>query len=428
MADDLSGALEAGSVFHSAGRRVGVPLHAGDRLEDFESKGVDLIVVDTESRHGDPDETRRRVAASLDALGRSGSRLVYKKIDSTLRGWLGGEIAEILGRRSETRVLLNPANPAAGRSVVAGRLLVRGVPVHETDFARDPLWPVRDADVAAVLARDCSARIERLPLEVVRSGAAACRAAMVRAFEAGARVLVADGESAADLETLARAARDFENLLPVGSGGLARAVARVASETGGPQPDAGADTPPPAAGLALFVVGSAHPINREQALALGAARGVGVETLRVYADLGPEADDPALAERCAERLLRAANPAGGAVLLLDQSGVGTAVAPERLLRLLAGIAGALDARRTVNRLFLTGGETARSVAGRLGAGFLRIEAEIESGLVGALAPAEAGTPARLLATKPGGFGDAQTMIRAWDWLSRRPNTTDRKTQ
>jgi 4-hydroxythreonine-4-phosphate dehydrogenase len=63
---------------------------------------------------------------------------------------------------------------------------------------------------------------------------------------------------------------------------------------------------------------------------------------------------------------------------------------------------------------VTGGETAFALATALGISALELVAEIEAGLV--LARSGEGANRRWWAVKPGGFGDAETWVRAWDAL------------
>ncbi|BDC51774.1 Hrp-dependent type III effector protein [Bryobacterales bacterium F-183] len=49
-------------------------------------------------------------------------------------------------------LLYVPAYPALGRTVRNGHLVLNGTPIHETEFARDALNPIRTSDVGYVMA------------------------------------------------------------------------------------------------------------------------------------------------------------------------------------------------------------------------------------------------------------------------------------
>lgn len=139
LADDLTGALEAGARF----RDSAVLLKSqADRAES-------VLVLDTESRHLAPDVAAFRLLGAMENLV---SDIVYKKTDSTLRGNIGAEFKALLGAYPESVICYVPAYPELGRTVRSGVLLVDGVPVHLTSFARDPLNPVTESHVWKVLA------------------------------------------------------------------------------------------------------------------------------------------------------------------------------------------------------------------------------------------------------------------------------------
>jgi uncharacterized protein YgbK (DUF1537 family) len=148
IADDLTGALEAGAKFAERGMDAAVTT----RLE-FEVDAA-VTVVDTESRHIDADAAAARVAA----CARPAS-LIYKKTDSTLRGNIGPELGALRRAYPEARMTYVPAYPALRRTVRRGRLYVDGVPVHETEFGRDLLNPVGESRVREAVGADFDCEI-----------------------------------------------------------------------------------------------------------------------------------------------------------------------------------------------------------------------------------------------------------------------------
>lgn len=364
LADDLSGALDAGAAFHLRGRRVRLVSDPGNWTH---ADDTEVIGVNTETRNAPPAAAAARVGVALARAAETGARLVYKKIDSTLRGPVAAELDALRRALPGHRILFCPANPAAGRTVEDGELRVRGVPVHRTEFARDPVHPVRESRLRLLTGGDPA-------------------------------IATPDATRAADLAAaVAALAGAPEPWLAVGSGALA---GPVAERLAGPwaRPDPAIPAPPP--GSVLLVGGSAHPLNRGQAAALTRARGVPL------AELAPAAPGPAIATVAAA--LRAGP--GAALRVAEERGNPAAV--------LAAVASAVEAvlqQGGARRIFLTGGETARAVLGRLGAGDLEVAGEIEPGLVLARAVTARFGPL-LLAVKPGGFGDEATWIRAWDRL------------
>lgn len=128
LADDATGALECGSILASMSIDVSL----------FRGSGV--VVLNTATRHAAPAAAANCVAEWVTFDGP-----LFKKTDSTLRGNIGPELTALSPRGP---VIYIPAYPAVGRTVVNGRLLVNGVPVEETAFARDPHNPVRSSRIA----------------------------------------------------------------------------------------------------------------------------------------------------------------------------------------------------------------------------------------------------------------------------------------
>jgi uncharacterized protein YgbK (DUF1537 family) len=145
IADDLTGASELGGI----GVRHG--LSAEVILQGEYGSEADLLCVDTDSRSCSGNEAARRAAAAARKLRKAGAVWIYKKVDSVLRGNVLAEVGAIrraLGFRS---ALLVPANPRFGRVIRDGRYFIKGKPIHQTDFARDPEYPRRSSNVLKLL-------------------------------------------------------------------------------------------------------------------------------------------------------------------------------------------------------------------------------------------------------------------------------------
>jgi uncharacterized protein YgbK (DUF1537 family) len=370
LADDLSGALDAAAAFHHAGRRVTIALST----DAWPEAGPDDVVgFTTETRNAQPEAAARAVRRAIARGSERGGRLLYKKIDSTLRGPVAAEVAALMAALPEVRVLFAPANPRVERSVRDGRLLVRGVPVAETEFGRDPVCPVRESSIRALLGVTANERVD-----------------------------IPDTATEADLQAaVARMDAAGSPWVPVGSGALARPVAAREAVVTRP---GNAGNSIPATGPILMIGGSAHPGNRAQAARLTTDRGVSV--IELTGGAGAEGlDGSAVASA-----LIALSDRGAVALLSPRERLPAA---EALATIVATARGVIEYGR-VGRIFVTGGETAFALAGALGVTTFQFEAEIEAGL--ALACSGPGGQERWWAVKPGGFGDEQTWVRAYDAL------------
>ncbi len=366
LADDLSGALDAAAAFHRTGRRVRIAVGADGWPQ---LKPDEILGITTETRNTAPAEAASVLGRSLARAAKNGGRLLYKKIDSTLRGPVAAEMEALMEAMPGTRVLFAPANPRVGRTVRDGVLLVRGTPVAETDFGRDPAWPLRESAIRRILG----------PV-------------------ATPSVVIPDVATEADLaEAVRQMDASGQPWVPIGSGALAGPVAA----RGDPGPRAQMAMPAIAASPVLMIGGSAHPLNRSQAEKLTQTHRVNVHVIAPA--------NPAGATHDAIATLQGS---GGAILQLPPA----RIPPATALRAIVDAAAAVIADARVRRVFATGGETAFALCERLGIRTLAFLDEIEPGVC--LSHGEGPAGPLLLAVKPGGFGDADTWVKVWERLKR----------
>ena len=375
IADDLTGACDAGALFTGRGP-VGVFIDAG-------AAGAirEVVAVDTETRALAPAAARERVRAAAARLGeRLASGLVFKKIDSTMRGPVGEEIEAVLQATGRSTALVCPAFPDHGRTVDGGLLRIDGALAHESAVGRDPAYPGATSDVAQILGRGVARPVCHVAADRVRRGPEALGAALAEA--AGAIVSV-DAQSDADLDVLADAAASASDLVVAGSAGLARAVAQRLGH-------AGPAAPLPDGSAWLVVAGSLHPASRRQIAALEAAGAGGV-----VVDVAAAPDLEGIAARLA---------AGRPAFLVSADAATPGLGARR------AVAAALaDAARRVlemarpDLVLVTGGDTAYALMSALGAECLELSGAPASGLaLGELIVD--GAPRLPVLTKAGGFG------------------------
>ncbi|MCC7494677.1 MAG: hypothetical protein IT204_20125 [Fimbriimonadaceae bacterium] len=346
LADDLTGALEAAAACTALGR-VAVPLGNWP--------AADLLVVDTATRELPAAAAAAGVQASLRQLRAAGRQLVYKKIDSTLRGPVAAELASLTRADPALRLVVCPANPPAGRAYRGGCCKLPDGSCH---------------NLATVLPG-----VPHLSLRLVRSPRLP---ALLAAMPPGP--ITVDAVTTRDLDLLAAAVLTTPDVLPVGSGGLIAALAR---QRWGVAPEL-AQTRPFGGSAMLFACGSAHPANVTQA-------GTLVHRARAEASLEPSWALP--------QVVRLELPAAGQPLNAD-----------RLAELAAAVQRQHE-REPITHLFVTGGATAAAVLRALAVDWLRVLGSLAPGVVAALAQ-PAGP---LVVTKPGGFGDSDTWLRVWRW-------------
>ena len=190
FADDLTGANATGAALRAAGASVATGL----RL--MESASADFFILNTNTRERTDAAAYRVIREQIEAARSLGGFLIFgRRVDSTLRGPISGEIEAFLSALPDAIIAFVPAFPGSGRTMVDGRLLVYGVPVDETE-----LQGVR-ADLPERLRRETSVPVCHIPLNAVRGGVEEVVRALRKQHEA--RIYVFDGTEDRDVRIAA---------------------------------------------------------------------------------------------------------------------------------------------------------------------------------------------------------------------------------
>lgn len=208
IADDLTGALDSAAPFAARGMRTRVAL-SPDAIDAIDPAGLDVLAVTTNSRENDEAAARKAVESAALRLRALAPRVVFKKIDSRIKGHVAAEAQQCALHLQRPNWLVAPAIPTFGRIVQHRH--VEGFGVEE---------PI---DIAARLGGDA-----RIP-DIARQE---------------------------DFAPLVDAVLNDKSLLAIGARGFAEALAE---RLGG-----AAMTAPLPATPTLFAIGSVDPITRAQ--------------------------------------------------------------------------------------------------------------------------------------------------------------------
>lgn len=150
IADDLTGAAEVAGAAHVLG------LTAEVHIDKLLPSDCDVLVVDANSR-----SCAEAVAADIvreitcQAL-QAEPELLFKKVDSVLRGPVAAELTAMRLALGASRTFLVNANPRKGRTVIGGCLAIDGQPLESTTFAADPEHPRSTSRIVDLLSVDAS--------------------------------------------------------------------------------------------------------------------------------------------------------------------------------------------------------------------------------------------------------------------------------
>ena len=412
VADDLTGAMDSGAQLLGA---VPVVVEVSPDIGAAHAvPAATTLVINTQSRGAAAASAAARVRAACARLRAASRTAWFKKLDSTLRGNVGAELAALHAALAPCTILCTPALPAQARTVVTGELLVQGQPVMRT--------PYRDEIVAAAGSAVLDSQVSNIvrrqwpTCRVLRLAAPAVPARLVGAVRAGVDLVVADAASDAHLRQLVAAGRHLlrcgRRLLWAGSAALLRALAPPATAAVGSWEWS-------AAAPLLLVAGSRRSLLQAQLRAALAQppRPLGVCLQAPAAGAGAprwKLAGGAPGGR-AEAVARAAGAlAAGGDLFVWSAPPATAAEPgsETVSLALAEFAGEV-LERSAGRpgsLLLVGGDTACACLRRLGIGAVALAGEAEPYVPWGRAVGGPWAGSAVI-SKAGGFGDAGTLQR-----------------
>ena len=411
IADDFTGALDTGVQFAARGIRTRVTV-APD--VDFAACEMDVLLVNTETRHLPAAKAYDIVAELTARAQRAGVRYIYKKTDSALRGNIGAELAAVLNASGCKRLPFLPAFPQLGRLTRGGVHYVDGIPVTESPFGADPFEPVRHSVVTELIAEQCTVPAKSFP--ALEENAALPRDEGILVFDAadlndlyrtGRRLLDQDGLH------IAAGCAGFGTVLPE--------LLHLGTET--------VRTLPQLDPRLLVVCGSVNPITLVQ---LDRAESAGFTRLRLtprqklepgYWQCG---EGKAWLARIEQMLadnphfIIETNDLGGNQLTADYA-AGLGIDRETLRVRIAGslgcLVGELFTSPALGTLLLTGGDTLLQCMNCVGVKELEPICELEKGVV--LASFTYRGCTRHVITKSGGFGQENLFTDLAARIARR---------
>ena len=218
VADDFTGSNDTGVQMCRRGLDTSV-MFAGRPLPADASS----VVIDTESRGLTGDEARAVTARAVEDVDLSVYKYVIKKVDSTLRGNVAEEVQAVDEAYGSELVIFAPALPDLERTTVNGVHMLKGVPITQTELAKDPKKPVTEDNLANILRRVYAEEVRHVSLEEIRGD---------KIDLTGCRLFTFDAELNSDLQRIISAARALgKRTLWVGTAAMADNIMELESRT-----------------------------------------------------------------------------------------------------------------------------------------------------------------------------------------------------
>ncbi len=416
IADDLTGANDSSVQFASIGLKTAVAVPGFDVLsvKDFE-----VLVIDSESRDIDKDKAFYNVKkATEDLLKLNKDVILYKKVDSTLRGNIGSELEAVYKASSPSFILFAPAFIEGGRTTISGSQFLLGRKLELTELANIPKSPVTCSFIPKIIAKQTNLKTALLTLDVLNEGYESVLRHMQRFYNDGAKIIISDAKEVAHLDLIAKASECFKNVVYSGSAGFAKSLSKLLNKTEVHKETIDAKK-------ILVLAGSISDVTRTQSHKLLSLNGVALFKADPVLSIQNPKEAAFKASSCVKELNKSNNTVlvCGAYLASDvdksaqagaEIGLSYFECGERMACFMAELmrlcANDFDA------FILTGGDTAIHACNACNANLLNVLNEIEAGIP-LLKIASGEQSGKYLITKAGAFGNPDSFVKAVNVLS-----------
>lgn len=259
IADDITGANDSGIHLARCGWKTKVLFDLDESLLSDQ----EAIIFDTDSRSLPAAEAFRIVKEKANFSRKVFPQpdIMFKKMDSTLRGNIGAEMDAVYEVFQPDFVIISPGYPSNGRKVIEGTHYLHDQPLHETEIALDPKTPVLKSSVPELLREQTKHKVAHVPYSLFEAGEQTFTAWLKSTFDQKIPYLVFDSRKDEDLKrTAAWVVRSGFSVVWAGSAGLAN----VLPEVFGRYAKNVEVNIKPSSNPVLLMMGSVSPVSRHQ--------------------------------------------------------------------------------------------------------------------------------------------------------------------
>jgi len=412
IADDITGANDIGIMFAKADWQTEVYPHPiNTKMGTFLPSA---LVVDTNSRLDSYEEAYHKVFTSTKSLQSLGINQFFNKTCSVFRGNIGAEFDAMLDALEAEFAVIVLGFPKNGRTTLNGLHYVHGKRLAESEFRFDPVHPMDDSDLTAILQAQTKRKVDSINIEVVEQGSEKLKQEIDK-MRTQCNYLILDVKDQSSLKTIARVIK--EEKIICGASGIAE---ELAIEMNKGEHRTWSNTVPKLETGVLCAAGSLMPQTYHQVEEM---KRRGLPVFEMNTKLLFSEQKSAHLEQLVTNLVTLLKQ-GKDVLVhssnqpeivteTKQIGAGLGFSKTTISRIvsesLAFVVDETCKRTNVNRLLLAGGETSASVCSKLGIEGLTVWKEIEPGLPSCISLNE---PARMLVLKSGSFGSRDFFAKA----------------
>ncbi|KKK34954.1 hypothetical protein WN59_04720 [Salinicoccus sediminis] len=415
ISDDLTGANDSGVQLTEKGLTTSV-------FFDLPTGEVELdeaIVINTDSRSLSVEEAVNKSNLAANFLKHNDYQYIYKKMDSTIRGHIAREIEAIYKEIQPEYVFVAPAFPALERTTVDGSHYLKEEKIENTEISNDPVHPVTKSHIPTIFSDTIDVEMATLTLDDLRNGFEKFNDKITKCKEAGISYLVCDAVEESDLELAAKYMVELSNnILWAGSAGLAEVLPEVLGIS-----NLDSQRRNIQANQVLTICGSLSSVTQKQikyAIAQENIESVEVDTVQIFDGNWSE-----YSKRIVQMGRRILSDYSDLVIYLPSNedvrkeakrkGLEQGFKENQISNIISEEVSSLayqiiKENQNVNGLVLTGGDTAKDTAVKLGGIGIQLIKQIETGIpLGTLiGPSEE----YFVVTKAGAFGRTGSIYNA----------------
>ncbi len=227
IADDLTGANDTGVQFTKKGYNTMVSIY-NKQSTIVTPDNLDVFVIDTETRELKSKTAREKLRSILKKLNINKNDIIYKKVDSTLRGNISDEIEEIMNILKKDICIFSPSFPSHKRITIGGYLVVDQKPLGLSEYSSNNLKQEENSFIPFLLKKQTNFSVGQIDLKDVAKGQKTILSKINKLYQKGNRIIVIDSTSEQHLADIFSSGLKFDgSVLFSGSAGLANYFSNI---------------------------------------------------------------------------------------------------------------------------------------------------------------------------------------------------------
>jgi len=221
IADDLTGANDTGVQFAKKGYNAIVSV-LDEQSTIIIPDNLDVFVMDTETRELESKTARKILKSILEKININKKDVVYKKVDSTLRGNMGVEIEEIMNILKKDICIFSPSYPSYQRITIGGYLVVDQKPLSLSEYSCGSSTQVENSFIPFLLKKQTDFPVGQIDLKDVAKGQKTILSKINELYQKGNKIIVIDSTNEEHLKDIFASSLKLDRpVLFSGSAGLA---------------------------------------------------------------------------------------------------------------------------------------------------------------------------------------------------------------